>query len=129
MKQEPSVYDDVDDEAEFKRLSLYLYVVCFTAKYYLNGHDEADILAYGLVNTISNFSEIFEKWTQNRQDSLFRLRPIQLNSLFKDMTTKRSDEQDLIDYNALVEKLLIISPSYKAIEKIPTTLAEDIRKA
>jgi hypothetical protein len=88
VAQQPTATEDVEDLNEYRRLVLYVYLVAYTAKYYLNGQEDAELFSLSLRSVIHQFSTIFEDWATTNSESLLIIRPQKLNTCFKTLVTK-----------------------------------------
>lgn len=117
VKQIPAMSEEVEDAREYRQLVLYLYLVGYASKYYLNGQEEAEMVGWAVGGeVVGHFLAVFEEWVAGQASTLLVIKPQRLNSTFKGLVAKDAEKSELCDYNRMVEQLLIISPSYKVVD-------------
>lgn len=58
------------------------------------------------------FRRIFQQWAKQYAQTTLKINPKSLNRVYKQIYLQREPEKVQADYNALVDQLLQISPSY-----------------
>jgi hypothetical protein len=91
-------------------------LVGYATKYYLNGQDEAELFNHAVAASVAHFTGVFEEWANDQGATLLVIKPQKLNNAFKQLVSKDTERAELMDYNRMVEQLLIISPSYKIMD-------------
>lgn len=99
---------DVGDEAEYKCFLLYLTLIGYSAKYYLNDSDRIEMFGKQLNSLIPDFGSIFKEWSKRNSAVTSKISPKVLNSIFR----KLNNKEDRINYLMMVEEIIHISPPY-----------------
>jgi hypothetical protein len=100
------------DDVELSERSLYLYLVVigYAVKYYLN----EGIIVYDLEvkKLVPEFSVVFQAWASKYSNKVLRTNPKRLNTFYIDLM-KSDDQEDsnFKNYNEIVEELGYIGPA------------------
>lgn len=97
-------------EMQERSLYLYLVVIGFAVKYYLN--DNITVYDQEVNRQITDFSSVFKAWAKKYSNEVLRTNPKKLNTFYIDLM--KSDDQDDINfknYNEIVEDLGKIGPA------------------
>ena len=100
------------DDVELSERSLYLYLVVigYAVKYYLN----EGIIVYDLEvkKLVPEFSVVFQAWASKYSNKVLRTSPKRLNTFYIDLM-KSDDQEDsnFKNYNEIVEELGYIGPA------------------
>lgn len=106
---------EIKDHSEYKSLLLYLLLVAFTVKQYLNEPSEMEIFECHAVSLNSDFNIIYQQWINNNSKYLKVSPPTKINKIYKKYSLKYIDYGDEgyhEDFNALVDNIIQISPPY-----------------
>jgi hypothetical protein len=96
------------DQPVYKNLILYLVLVTYSLKYFLN--DQSEELLEEATRICPGFKPIFENWAKKNSNLMKRINPKTLNKVYQDLYLRIRHEE--IDYNLLVDSTLQISPAY-----------------
>jgi hypothetical protein len=113
-----------NDQPEYKNLILYLMLVTYTLKFFLNEHIEE--LLEEAVRICPNFKLIFENWAKKHSNLTKRINPKTLNKVYQDLHFRIRHEEP--DFNLLVDSILQISPAYNPDSKDKEKKAERLEK-
>jgi hypothetical protein len=96
------------DHPEYKCLILYLMLVTYSLKFFLN--DRSEELMEEAVRICPAFRAIFENWAKKNSHLTKRINPKTLNKVYQDLYLRIRHEEP--DFNLLVDTILQISPAY-----------------
>lgn len=96
------------DHPEYKNVILYLMLISYSLKYFLN--DQHDHLLEEANRICPGFKAIFENWAKKHSDLTRRINPKTLNKVHIDLSTRIRHQEP--DFNLLVDSTLHISPAY-----------------
>lgn len=95
--------------------TLHLHLCClgFMVKQKLNEKSEYELIQFYLERKVySNFAELYRGWSSHFK-SQFNVEPIGLNRVFNRLSfVNWNGSNDKVDYNALVDAIIDISPPY-----------------
>jgi len=115
-------------DSECKRLIIYLLVITFSLKQYLNEKGEVDKIHAYCESICNNFQAIFNRWTRSFYMNKFNYSPIEINKKFRNLTQKEVEDpmSGLKDYNIVVDSIMNLTGSYKS--KVNTKQAPIIQQ-
>lgn len=96
------------DQPEYKNLILYLMLVTYSLKFFLNEHSEH--LLEEATRICPGFKTIFENWAKKNSNLTKRINPKTLNKVYQDLYLRIRHEEP--DFSLLVDSILQISPAY-----------------
>ena len=99
---------DVGNEKEYRCFLLYLTLIAYSAKYYLNDTERIEMFGKELNVIIPDFQSIFKEWSKRNSAVTSKISPKILNSIFRKLNSK----DDKINYLMMVEEIIHISPPY-----------------
>lgn len=112
-----------DIDSECKRLIIYLLVITFSLKQYLNEKSEVDKIHAYCENICTNFQAIFNRWTRVSFYHKFNYSPLEINRKFRYLCQK--EDLDLLntnkDYNTIVDSIMGLTGAYKSKITIKST--------
>lgn len=111
----------LDDDC--KRLIIYLLVITFSLKQYLNEKGEVDKIHAYCESICTNFQAIFNRWTRVYYLHKFNYSPLEINRKFRNLSQKEVEEPlpGLKDYNIVVDSIMNLTGSYKSKVNPKTT--------
>jgi hypothetical protein len=71
------------DHPEYKSLILYLILVAYSLKYFLN--DQSEELLEEAIRVCPGFQPIFENWAKKNSNLMQRINPKTLNRVYQDL--------------------------------------------
>lgn len=98
----------LNDQVEYKNLILYLMLVTYSLKFFLNENIEE--LLEEAIRICPNFKLIFENWAKKHSNITKRINPKTLNKVYLDLHFRIRHEEP--DFSLLVDSILQISPAY-----------------
>lgn len=104
-------------DSDCKRLIIYLLVITFSLKQYLNEKGEADKIHAYCESICINFQAIFNRWTRVSFYHKFNYSPLEINRKFRNLCQKETfDPLSTInkDYNMVVDSIMNLTGSYKS---------------
>ncbi len=96
------------DQPEYKHLILYLMLVTYSLKFFLN--EKSDDLMEETCRICPGFRAIFENWAKKNSHLTKRINPKTLNKVYQDLYLRIRHQEP--DFNQLVDAILQISPAY-----------------
>jgi hypothetical protein len=96
------------DHPEYKNLILYLMIVTYSLKFFLN--EKSEELLEEASRICPGFKSIFENWAKKNSNLTKRINPKTLNKVYQDLYLRIRHEES--DFNLLVDSTLQISPAY-----------------
>lgn len=108
-----------DIDMDCKRLIIYLLVITFSLKQYINDKGEADKIHAYCESICHNFQAIFNRWTRVSYYHKFNYSALEINRKFRQLSQREVEEPQngLKDYNIIVDSIMNLTGSYKS--KIP----------
>lgn len=105
---------EIDNDC--KRLIIYLLVITFSLKQFLNEKREVDKIHAYCESVCSNFQAIFNRWTRVYSFHKFNYSPLEINKKFRQLSTKEVEDplNGNKDYNIVVDSIMNLTGSYKS---------------
>jgi len=115
-----------DIDTDCKRLIIYLLVITFSLKQYINDKGEADKIHAYCESICHNFQAIFNRWTRVSYYHKFNYSALEINRKFRQLSQREVEEPQngLKDYNIIVDSIMNLTGSYKS--KIPPKGAQNM---
>lgn len=104
---------EIDDDC--KRLIIYLLVITFSLKQYINEKGEADKIHAYCESICSNFQAIFNRWTRVSFYHKFNYSPLEINRKFRYLSQRDLFDplSSMKDYNIIVDSIMNLTGSNK----------------
>jgi hypothetical protein len=104
---------------ECKKFIMYLLVLAFSLKQYLNDKSEVDAIQTYCEGMCLNFPAIFNRWLRSSPIQKFKYSAPEINKKYKYLSKREYADQmtSLKDYNLLVDNIMSLTGSYNSKAK------------
>jgi len=113
----------IEINSEGKRFIMYLLIITFSLKQYLNEKSEVDMIQAYCEKICQNFQSLFNRWTRISAINKFNYSAPEINRKFKYLSQRDYTDQfnTTKDYNMIVDSIMTLTGSYNAKPKTETT--------
>jgi hypothetical protein len=104
----------MDLTPECKRFIIYLLVIAFSLKQYLNEKSDVDPIQAYCENLCISFQALFNRWTRVSANNKFNYSALEINKKFRTLSQRDYTDQSstVRDYNIIVDNIMTLTGSY-----------------
>ncbi|KAL4499276.1 hypothetical protein ABPG72_006862 [Tetrahymena utriculariae] len=105
---------EVKDVLDYKSVLLYLILMAYAVKFYLNDEQEMRVFNQHMHTIVKDFSQLFQYWSKIYGTTALKIIPKSLNRVYRNLSRRPNEQNKKLheDYNALVDAIIQISPPY-----------------
>ncbi len=107
---------------------LYLLLNAYEVKKFLNESEEIEPIIFQVEGIVPDIDKIFHYWSKKYAKNSLKINPKMLNKIYRKISLTNVGNKNnyfFEDYNAIVDTILHISPSYKNSNEVHHSESEE----